>query len=308
MLTVEGTEVVDITLTNTATADPSDSADPNDSGDPATTASFSIEKRLEGAAADLLEPATFEVCYTVNHGTPACLAVPRDGTPVAGPDGLSPGDVVAFSETLPTGQPVAWAPPSFTVDGAELAGAELTLPAGPVTVTLTNSLLHDLRLLKVGPTPDGGPQPLSGASFALHPDDDGAPGRDSIPVRTEDGSLFHAEGLSPGRYWLTETRAPDGYQALVGAVPLVVHDSGRIELVEPHPQVSLADPQTVASGEGPHLTVMNLPGLRLPEAGGDRLLEHAILAAGLLSCLATIPLLASDRLRDRRPRHAEPSR
>ncbi|GEM_PF-6503171 len=120
-----------------------------------------------------------------------------------------------------------------------------------------------------------GTTPMSGASFAVYPDNNGTPS--STPatpgVQAVSGEVgkFTVKGLAPGAYWLRETTALPGHQLLAQDVLINVSLGGGVALdTLQNPQVKL-----VTSGSGANTTytikITNTKAPALPLAGGQPL-------------------------------------
>ncbi|MCL2781883.1 MAG: prealbumin-like fold domain-containing protein [Actinomycetia bacterium] len=146
---------------------------------------------------------------------------------------------------------------------------------------------------------------LAGSAWQILDDDAGSPGAPDASVTVsavagQDG-VFEVSGLTAGWWWLTETKAPAGYNLLAEPVRFRVDSAGAVTLgAGASGNVTAA----AAPGGGPLapwwvITVkdVRLPGL--PYAGGDgagrvRLTGGALL---LLSLLAGAVIATRDRRR-----------
>ncbi|GAA1132159.1 CshA/CshB family fibrillar adhesin-related protein [Citricoccus alkalitolerans] len=150
---------------------------------------------------------------------------------------------------------------------------------------------------KIGESSDGWVR-MDGSDWSVRHDDGGAPGEvleDPLvdPVAgtgggTTDG-LFTLEGISAGTYWLTETRAPEGFSLLAEPVQFTVDADGAVTLGsgEGDGVVTSAD----EDADGIHtVTVRDVPALRLPETGGTGSAGYLAVGAGLLALGAALAL------------------
>ncbi|MGW9552682.1 DUF7927 domain-containing protein [Citricoccus zhacaiensis] len=158
----------------------------------------------------------------------------------------------------------------------------------------------DAKILieKIGEASDGWVR-MDGSNWSIRHDDGGAPGEilaDPLvdPVADADGGtesgLFQLEGIPAGTYWLTETRAPDGFNLLAEPVQFTVDADGAITLGSGQGDgvVTSAD----EDADGIHtVTVRDVPALRLPDTGGTGSAGHLAVGAGLLALGAVLALL-----------------
>ncbi|WP_051208798.1 SpaA isopeptide-forming pilin-related protein [Propionicicella superfundia] len=156
--------------------------------------------------------------------------------------------------------------------------SELPDPSDEANVVVTETF--PIRVEKLGRNCDVGRPTcaLAGAQFALYDTDPSQAGAEpienGISADAADGSLFTSVGLSPGTYWLVETRAPSGFSLLATPVPFTLTASG-IVLADP------ADPLvSVVDGSAFTVRVLDATAAPLPTAGGDG--PWPALAGGLL--------------------------
>ncbi|WP_425956976.1 choice-of-anchor A family protein [Xylanimonas sp. McL0601] len=264
-------------------------------------AQFRVAKRVAGESAglvDTVKPFTFryEITDGPSKGAAGTLEVALWGTvPMSGIARV--GDTIALTEiALPQFAGVQWGTPTFQ-------------PASSITITTANMYnvdfvvtnlaqtpkpaAFDIPIQKVGPVEHGSVAPLGGAEFRLLADNGGAagdpvPGRSVAPVAGTTGK-FVVEDLSPGTYWLLETRAPSGYTLLASAVRFTVSPTGVITIANPGDNPQVVAISTTGSTVRDAIQVTNLPSHALPFAGGGggpppaAIGIAALLAAGLLT-------------------------
>lgn len=162
-----------------------------------------------------------------------------------------------------------------------------------------------VQVLKVGENSEGETIPFSGSEWVIHGDDGGAPDEtDVIAELGPDGIDEVATGLfqtslAPGVYWLTETRALDGFNLLPDPVQFTVAADGGITLAAGNSIYLTACPATPAGAlcplipttptdysANPTIVVADIPILDLPEAGGTTAPTPFYLGGVLLLVLA----------------------
>jgi hypothetical protein len=168
---------------------------------------------------------------------------------------------------------------------------------------LTNTVTRqDVYLLKQAQQSDGTWSPIDGSSWELHADNAGAMG----PVLASPGVVavsgqtgqFKIAGLTPGSYWLLETKAPGGTSLLAQPVRFTVASDGSVTLGSG----SGTDVVTLstATGGAPELVVRNFRAAVLPVTGGPG--TGGLIAGGLaLLALAVLLCLALGIREARRP-------
>ncbi|WP_164461615.1 SpaA isopeptide-forming pilin-related protein [Neoactinobaculum massilliense] len=148
---------------------------------------------------------------------------------------------------------------SVTLDGDTdgTANNEACVPVTPPSLSF--------QVAKLGTNCDTN-QPtcaLPGAAFALY---DADPSTGASPIASEltadsTGAVFTAAGLTPGTYWVVETRAPAGHNLLATPVQVTLDFSGVHTEAQETAYVTLTQPYT--------LEIVDQTPMALPQAGGD---------------------------------------
>lgn len=166
------------------------------------------------------------------------------------------------------------------VGGGELPPLTCT-PDDPCTTDQRTPLL--LQVEKRGEDLNGDVVPMDGSQWAIYSDADLTPeGVVAPPLAPVPGKvgLFRTQ-LEPGRYWLVETRALDGFQLLPTPVEFTVEANGTVNLVNPTSYLSVRN--NMADDHAWTVVVQDIPMLDLPEAGGRS--PAGLIAAGVLFTL-----------------------
>ncbi|GAA4081772.1 hypothetical protein GCM10023066_12140 [Nocardioides kongjuensis] len=171
--------------------------------------------------------------------------------------------------------------------GAGLYNA-VAVPSGQETSTTDNSACveppkrYDVFVRKVGKNAAGFTVSLAGSTWQLQADANGTPGAVITggiqPVSGQTGE-FKMSQLQPGTYWLTETKAPTGYQLLAQPIKFVVSATG-VVTVASGGDTAISVGST--SGGQPEITVGDVAALTLPLAGGSGTKAFALLGGFLL--------------------------
>lgn len=143
---------------------------------------------------------------------------------------------------------------------------------------------------------DSGGNALDGSSWQLAPDADGSPdvGEDDPPVVEVEGQVgvFEVGELLPGTYWLTETRAPAGFELLAEPIKFTLDAQGMVTLDSAHPGSTTV---SVDADGVARVSVVNVRKIVLPRAGGSSALLVTI--GGLVLLTAAGGGLLSTRRR-----------
>ncbi|MEV4901896.1 CshA/CshB family fibrillar adhesin-related protein [Citricoccus sp. NPDC055426] len=159
-----------------------------------------------------------------------------------------------------------------------------------------------LLIEKIGEASEGWIR-MDGSAWEIRHDDGGAPGAvletpavvpvpGTDPASPETG-LFQVEGIPAGDYWLTETRAPEGFNLLAEPVAFTVADDGSVTLGAGAGDgvVTVADEDAEGNTDGIHtVTVRDVPAMRLPETGGAGTAGFLAAGGGLLALGAALAL------------------
>ena len=113
----------------------------------------------------------------------------------------------------------------LTPEGEEPPGDGVCVPPDEERPDCTTTPVYGSMLLEKRGNGPSGEIPLAGAEFELTPD-----GGDAISVTDETTTgIYLVDGLAPGEYTLTETKAPSGYTLLAEDITFTVLPSGAIE-------------------------------------------------------------------------------
>lgn len=151
---------------------------------------------------------------------------------------------------------------------SDTSQTQLPDPSDEANVTLTD-LLGPIHVVKQGLQCDVGQPtcPLNGADYALYSSDPSAAGAQpiagGITPDTAGGSTFISTRLTPGTYWLVETKAPEGFTLLPTPIQFTVSTAG-VSLVDSGSAVV-----TLQQGDNFTIVVSDAPASQLPKAGGE---------------------------------------
>ncbi|MFL6061824.1 MAG: SpaA isopeptide-forming pilin-related protein [Marmoricola sp.] len=187
-------------------------------------------------------------------------------------------------------------PPACGGPGTGLFNA-VTVPGGQETSTSDDSACDTpptrfgVYLHKVGPNGSGATVSLAGSTWTLQAAAaGGGPGpvisTGVQPVAGQTGE-FQLQNLQPGTYWLTETKAPSGYELLGEAIKFVVSSTGAVSIT------GGASPAiTVGTHTGsPEIVVGDQGALVMPFAGGPGTRAYALGGFVLLGLSGVFALL-----------------
>ncbi|MGO4246085.1 SpaA isopeptide-forming pilin-related protein [Paenarthrobacter sp. RAF54_2] len=210
------------------------------------------------------------------------------GTPVAVANPVPPSTLLSTAPfTLPAGQTATLKYSVVVKAGAwnkelvnMVTGTATTTPpqtcapgsSGPgPDCTTTHRTPGKVLIEKIGESSGGTWVPMAGSTWAVHVDNNGAPGALlASPVVTAvagQTGRFQLEGIQPGTYWLKETKAPAGFNLLAEPVKFTITTTGAVTLGQGAGGGVVTSTDT--DGDGIFLlTVRDVPALKLPESGG----------------------------------------
>lgn len=178
--------------------------------------------------------------------------------------------------------------PDGTIDAGLLPPAAFSIGTTKDTVSVTD---NPLEVSLVKQAPNGAP--LTGAEFTVEGEfPDGQTSKTFIS--DESGIVFNqlqltgsAEGT---RYYVTETKAPDGYAQPEGSLDLLVYEDGSVQIAESS-SADMKQYASVAFTSGTAVVTLNnesLPGTELPQTGDSRIMPLLAGAFGLLGLWALV--------------------
>lgn len=233
---------------------------------------------------------------TVAGGEALALADPTGTTLTTPSFDLEEGQEAVLTYQVRVGENAWSASLLNTVTGT--ADVPLTSCDPCATSSQTGALV---LVQKNGVDDEGNAAPMSGATFEVLGDDDGAPGAAvaGMPVTAVDGQTgrFEIRGLAPGTYWLNETKAPGGHILLAQPAAFSVSATGAIALVNPGADTNVTvvtDVITVGDGKAVALPFTGAAGVGLPVALGGAVLLLAA-ATALLVRRRTTPHMSRGR-------------
>ncbi|YCH09327.1 DUF7507 domain-containing protein [Arthrobacter sp. alpha11c] len=272
---------------------------------------------LKDNLAEVLDDATFvSGSATLVIGT---------GTPVAVANPVPPSTLLATAAfTLPAGQTAtlrysvlvkadAWNEQLVNVvTGTATTTAPQTCAPGSSApgpdCTTTHRTPAKVLIEKIGESSGGTWVPMAGSTWAVHVDNNGAPGTvlgsPAVTAVAGQTGRFQLEGIQPGTYWLEETTAPAGFSLLAEPVKFTIAATGAVTLGQGSQGQGAGGgvvTSTDADGDGIFLlTVRDVPALELPESGGIGWWPFT--TTGSVLVLAALALaLAANRRRQREP-------
>ena len=169
--------------------------------------------------------------------------------------------------------------------------------------TTTHHTPAKVLIEKIGESSGGTWVPMAGSTWAVHSDNNGAPGAvlgsPAVTAVAGQTGRFQLEGIQPGTYWLKETTAPAGFSLLAEPVKFTIATNGAVTLGQGAGSGVVTS--TDADGDGIFLlTVRDVPALELPESGGIGWWPFTTTGSALL--LGALALaLAANRRRQQEP-------
>ncbi len=235
---------------------------------------------LKDNLAEVLDDATFvsgSASLVIGAGAPVAVANP-----------VPPSTLLATAAfTLPAGQTAtlkysvvvktgAWNKELVNmVTGTATTTAPQTCAPGSSApgpdCTTTHRTPAKVLIEKIGESSGGTWVPMAGSTWAVHSDNNGAPGAvlgsPAVTAVAGQTGRFQLEGIQPGTYWLKETTAPAGFSLLAEPVKFTIATTGALTLGQGAGGGVVTS--TDADGDGIFLlTVRDVPALELPESGG----------------------------------------
>lgn len=178
--------------------------------------------------------------------------------------------------------------PDGTIDAGLLPPAAFSIGTTKDTVSVTD---NPLEVSLVKQAPNGAP--LTGAEFTVEGEFPDAQTSKTF-ISDESGIVFNqlqltgsAEGT---RYYVTETKAPDGYAQPEGSLDLLVYEDGSVQIAESS-SADMKQYASVAFTSGTAVVTLNnesLPGTELPQTGDSRIMPLLAGAFGLLGLWALV--------------------
>jgi uncharacterized repeat protein (TIGR01451 family) len=235
---------------------------------------------MSGTARNIV--LTDDLSAVLNHATfvagSAMLTVAGGApNPVAGPTGTtlaSPAFTLGNNEiaTLVYKVKIASDAWGVTIGNSVTATSPGGPPSGPcgtsaTPCTTTHPTPMKIYLRKV----DRSGQALSGSQWKVQVDSGGTPGAVVLPgaeVVTAADGLFQISGLGAGSYWLTEVKAPSGYNLLAEPIKITLAANGAVTVSDG----SGGGTAVVGTHSGdnlPQITVRDVARFSLPSSGGS---------------------------------------
>ncbi|MDQ0030705.1 DUF7927 domain-containing protein [Arthrobacter bambusae] len=246
---------------------------------------------------------------SINGGTPVSVPNPGAGSKLLTPSFTLPGNataVLTYSVTVNSNAWLVTLRNGATGNGVIPPARCVTGSAAPLDSACftTNSTTGHLFVQKAGSgATQGSTIPLTGSTFEIRNDAGGQMGPTVSGVSSAvSGSpgLVEVRNLTPGTYWLLETKAPNGFSLLATPVKFTVAGNGSIAL----------DPATAGTAvtvSGLTITVLDIAAVKLPAAGGPG--AEGLLGAtlgGTLLLMTSFALLILRRRNNKTPENQTP--
>ncbi|WP_270598635.1 SpaA isopeptide-forming pilin-related protein [Enterococcus asini] len=232
---------------------------------------------LEGAEFTLTGPAGFETQVLPGEG--------KDPISTFEFKDLTPGTYLLTETEVPDGYTGLSGSVEIVIedDGTVTIGGENVTPSpltpGDTNNTFSYTVVNELKPFKFTVfKEDELGNALVGAIFTLEGPDEYEqvlPGEGKDPIST-----FEFDGLAPGIYTLTETKAPDGYIGMSGSVKIEIKNDGTVKINEGTVQVNAESEHNTFS-----YTVINKKKVPLPATGGSGTMMFVTI--GVLALTAT---------------------
>lgn len=251
----------------------------------------------------VLNNATFvpgSATLTIDNGTPVSVADPTSTSPSllqTAPFNLTTNQSAVLTYKV-TFNANAWSKTLVNVvTGADAAG---TLPTSCLPCTTTHTTPAKLLIAKIGESGKTTWVPMDGSSWSVFNDNAGQVGtayEGTVVIAVVPAAIgqFQLSKIPAGTYWLTETKAPSGFNLLAEPVQFTISASGVVTLG----QGAGSGVVTVAAdtpGTGLFIiTVRDVPALKLPASGGGGTLSFMAGGSGLV--LASLALFVGIRRR-----------
>ncbi|MBN9187338.1 MAG: DUF11 domain-containing protein, partial [Microbacterium sp.] len=247
---------------------------------------------LRDDLSQVLDDATFvpgSAQLAIGAAAPVAVADPAAGTLTTTGFTLPAGTTAVLTYRV-TVRADAWAATIRNAVTGTAGTPASPIPPDPCPTACTTTQLTPtvLQVQKVGEDSAGMVVPMNGSQWAVYSAaTGGSPVIASVAGAVDAGGspitgLFRDTTLSPGTYWLQETRALPGFALLAGRVGFTVAADGHLTLAPgTAPNASI-----VQVGGIDTIRVQDIPALALPEAGGSG--TRWIYLVGLLLVIAAL--------------------
>lgn len=206
-------------------------------------------------------------------------------------------NMLAFAQSNSTGASNTYVRVRYSTDAASVGSPLGAAPDGEVEdYRVTVQVLAMLQVLKVGEDSTGTVVPMDGSAWAVYTQETGGNAVVASIAPAVDGGGASITGLfrdtlTPGTYWLEETKALPGFELLAGRVPFTVAPDGNVMLgATASANITVVDIDGVRT-----IRVEDVPKLELPDAGGFGTLPIYLAGALLLAVAAAIATASAVR-------------
>lgn len=180
---------------------------------------------------------------------------------------LLPNRVLSCKGTLSFTDPSQTHLDNLEVSATGLTSGETYKDTSHFEVTsVSGSTKKTIYIEKLVTGPTGSPVRIDGSSWALHTDVLGSPGVPVAPIPVGIGTGLFVTSVAPGPYWITETKAPSGYQALPERIRIMVGWDGMVTIIGGGSSAITAT-EAGQSGIRSTVSVRDNTGAKLPNAG-----------------------------------------